>query len=85
MLHTAAREHRAIESGEPPAAIAKMPVMKSVILKHHFLPHTSQATPQKAAPTRRPIFWPSLRNGPWNPNSFTTGERMRPVTIYKPP
>ena len=81
-LQTAAKEHSAIELGEPPAAMAKTPVMKSVMLKHHFLPQTSQATPQNAAPTRRPMFCPSLRNGPWKPNSFTTGSRIRPVTIY---
>jgi hypothetical protein len=33
MLHTAAREHNVIESGEAPPDRAKTPVMKSVRLK----------------------------------------------------
>ena len=48
----------------------------------HFRPQMSQPTPQNAAPTSRPIFCASLRNGPWKLNSFTTGVKMRPDTIY---
>ena len=48
----------------------------------HFRPQTSQPTPQNAAPTSRPMFCASLRNGPWKLNSFTTGVKMRPDTIY---
>ena len=33
ILHTAAREHNAIESGDAPAATANTPVIKSVRLK----------------------------------------------------
>jgi hypothetical protein len=46
ILHTAAREHNVIESGEAPAERAKRPVMKSVRLKDNLCPtrdvHMSQ-------------------------------------------
>lgn len=61
--------------------VANMPMIRSVRLKDHLRPQTSEPTPQNAAPTRRPRFWPSLSHGPSKLNSMTTGERMRPVTI----
>lgn len=36
MLHTAASEQSATYPGEPPAAVAKTPVMKSVMLNAHL-------------------------------------------------
>jgi hypothetical protein len=49
----------------------------------HLRPHTSDPTPQKTAPTSKPMFCPSLRKGPLKANSLTTGVRMSPVTIFK--
>ncbi|KAG5335980.1 hypothetical protein C0989_012433 [Termitomyces sp. Mn162] len=98
MDHSAEKEQRETELGEPPAARAKIAVRRRVTLNDilgqirsmeltlvrkeriYLRPQTSDPTPQKIAPTRRPIFWLSLRNGPLKPNSFTTGARIKPVT-----
>ena len=63
---------------EPPQAIPNTPVKKRVRLKDHRLPQTSHPTPQMTAPAKRPILSARERNGGLNPNSATTGVRIRP-------
>lgn len=56
---------------------------KRPICSHtHRRPQISEPTPQNRAPTSNPIFWPNFRKGPWKRNSFTTGDRIKPVTTY---
>jgi hypothetical protein len=47
----------------------------------HLRPQISDPTPQKTAPTSKPMFCPSLRSGPLKVNSLITGVNIRPVTI----
>ena len=49
----------------------------------HLRPQTSDPTPQKTAPTSKPMVCPSLGKGLLKANSLATGERMSPVTIFK--
>ena len=82
MLHSAANVPIAAKLGDPAAMRPKTAVTPIVRLKAHRLPKISQPKPQKMAPTRRPMFWASVRKGArvgWN--SFLTGVKISEVTM----
>ena len=51
---------------------------KALELSANLLPQISHPSPQKTAPTNRPMFKASDKKGPWNWNSDTTGARINP-------
>lgn len=64
MLQIDAKIHSKTYPGEPAAALANMPTMRSVELKETRLPQISLPRPKMTAPKRRPMFWDRGRKGP---------------------